>query len=184
MPKTKKPSAKQAAGQAFAPSDPNQPQPAYLAELMKNDRAQLLHVIDHIKKGYDPNQPDAEGNTPIELAIKRHWIEAAMLLKEAGAIPPKFTGNPQGDPNLPLEYRSRGTVYVNDKEKMESMPALNYYISECADVEHIILALVNGADVNGRGKNGHRDYSPLDITQNYGNGREWRVVITVPWSAC
>lgn len=175
MPKTKKPSAQQAAGQAFAPSDPNQPQPAYLAELMKNDRAQLSHVIDHIKKGYDPNQPDAEGKTPIELAMERHWIEAAMLLKEAGAIPPKFTLNPQGDPNLPMEYKSQGTVYVNQKEKMESMSALAYLISECAGVEHIISALVNGANVNS--VTGRRGDSPLEITQCYGNGREW------PWLA-
>ena len=175
MPKPKKPSAKQAADEAFAPLDPTQPQPPHLARLMKNDKAHIVDVKRHLDHGCNPNQPDEEGKTPIELAIERHWIEAAMMLKEAGAIPPKFEGNPEGDPNLPLVYKTNGTIYVNDKEEMESMPAFSYYVKHMADVDHIIRALVNGADVNYR--QSPREQSPLEITQRYYDRGEW------PWLA-
>lgn len=174
--KTRKPSATKAAADVFAPkAAATKAQPPYLAMLMKEDRAELSHVEIRLAQGCDPNQPDEEGRTPIELAMKRQWIDAVMMLKKAGAVPPKFEGNEQADPNLPLKYETyRGTVYTNVKQKMESMSAFSYFVSECYGVDHIISALANGADVNLTGSRGS---SPLEITQRYDNGREW------PWLA-
>jgi ankyrin repeat protein len=171
--------AQEAAAEAFSRRDAAAEQHPYLCEVISDKRintdALACHYISHyLAQGCNPNQPDAKGEKPIDLAMKRHFIQAALLLKTAGATPPAFDGNKEGDPNQPLEYRPQGTWYTNDADEMSVHTPLTYYAKKMYPFEYFIKAIVAGADIN---KKNSQEESPLQITQEYRDGAEW------PWLA-
>jgi ankyrin repeat protein len=110
-------------------------------------KTDLAIVYEVLRLGADPNQADASGKTPMDIALKREWYDAADLLLEAGATPPKYDGAPDG----PLVYKPRGMHYVNDEQEMARETPLTYYVKK-GNFSHVYPILANGADINKKNK--------------------------------
>ncbi len=110
-------------------------------------------VVEYlINVGYDPDAADETGKKPVDVALEFNLYDMAQKLVDLGAKPPALPGTIKA--NGHWEHLSKYIPDTADLAKYERETTLTYLVKEAGHYNIILTALLNGADVNKKNKQG------------------------------